>query len=121
MQVYCLIYELIALKAEKCAYFKNKWNFLDLTIIFLYFGYFLVRMQYPVNLIPSLPEDKGVKYMWVLDVDNLNEDDMKNTLKHEQDEYLVVYCAPIHVLLIFTAFMKLMFFFRVQEDFGRFV
>lgn len=85
--------------------------------------YFWIRWLNPTTKgIPRLPayrayEDENEK-VWYTDI-NIKYDDMLDDWQEKETKnYLIKYCPIVHIFLIFTAFMKLMYFLRCYAKFG---
>lgn len=78
------------------AYRRSIKNWLDWLMIFLYTGYFYVRMTHiDTNLIPQLPKDK-------------EGDDLKKFLVEERHHHFKMFAPICHALLTLLAFYKLL-------------
>jgi hypothetical protein len=127
VQIYCLLYELISLHYDGWRqYFRRVWNLVDFTIIFTYFAYFYIRFSNAdVKGIPKLPKYRAYhddnKNAWFIDMTRKYDDDLDGFINDEKKLFLRKYCALVHIFLIFTAFIKLMYFLRCNSKFGQFV
>lgn len=88
-------------------YLKNYWNLVDVFTMVVYFIYFSYRWDHTGAAIPVLPEDGH----------HTSEGWFKDELEHK----LRYYSPLVHLTLILTGFVKLMYYMRVYSAFGEFV
>ena len=96
-QAYFFYLEIIEMEENIEEYFSNYWNNIDVPIFFICFAYFVIRMQnleknyYPMSAVPSLNDDN----------------------------YVVM--IILNVIITMFGILKVMYFFRSNDDFGQFV
>ena len=85
------------MKADVEEYFSNYWNFIDYPIFFICISYFIIRMRnleknyYPMSAVPSIGDEN----------------------------YVVM--IILNVIITIFGILKVMYFFRSNDDFGQFV
>jgi len=101
------------LKTLSYRYFFQFWNYIDFLNILFFIWYYQSKIRNSGGLIPDIKNAKTIK-------DNMLEDrKLKKTNPLQYDQKLIE--PAFNLLLTFLAFLKMLFYLRLFEQFGSIV